>query len=125
MAIHRLGAFGGVVACVALASACWCSRALGGTADLTYVTPNGWAWPIVVSTFPGTNVDSPNNPKYTSNDVLYVDIAVINSGTADAGPFYVRLLVDGALPAGSDGIFRVAGLAPGATWTMEDINHGQ
>jgi PKD repeat protein len=108
-----------ILCCMLLASGAW-----AGTPNLTQTTPGGWAGPIVVSTVTGTNTNSTNNPAYTSANTLYVDIAVRNVGDGDATPFYVIVQVDGYEPATGDGVYRVDGLAAGATWTREDINIG-
>ena len=61
--------------------------------NLTPYTPPGWSDKIVVSTSPGTHIDS--NPLYAT-DTLYVDWAVINdSDAAITSRFYVALYVDG------------------------------
>jgi len=63
--------------------------------NLTPYQPSGWSDAIVVSTRTGTRTDdSPLSP----TDVLYVDWAVINNGSAATGAtFSVGLYVDGAL----------------------------
>jgi hypothetical protein len=61
--------------------------------NLTPFAPSGWSNPIVVSKEAGTYSD--DSPLLQS-DTIYVDWAVINSGTAaTAARFYTRLLLDG------------------------------
>ena len=105
---------------------------IGGTAyaatlaDLTYYQPNGWTSYIPVSTVPGSQLDSTSTPHYTTNNVLFVNLAVINQGNADATAFYVTLLVDGVAPIGSSGVYQVSGLAVGQNpWKQTDINIGK
>ena len=63
-----------------------------GQPNLTPYQPSGWSDKIVVSKVTGTTTDS--SPLYTT-DTLYVDLAVINNGTASAGAFYTYIYVDG------------------------------
>ncbi|MDB6109675.1 MAG: hypothetical protein JWR69_1425, partial [Pedosphaera sp.] len=55
---------------------------------------SGWSDKIVVSTVTGTSTD---NPTPTTADTLYVDWAVLNSGTVAAGASTIALYVDGVL----------------------------
>jgi hypothetical protein len=68
----------------------------GGTRpNLKPFTPPGWSAPVVVSTTPGTQVDSPT---LTTADTLYASWAVLNNGNAPtAVTFYTSLYLDGAL----------------------------
>lgn len=64
-----------------------------GTPNLTPYQPFGWSDKIVVSTQTGTHIDS-NTLRTT--DTLYVDWAVINSGSASIGTsFQITLYLDG------------------------------
>jgi M6 family metalloprotease-like protein len=66
-----------------------------GQPNLTPYQPSGWSDKIVVSKVTGTNTDSTG---LTTGDALYVDWAVINSGTAaTAARFYTQLYVDDVL----------------------------
>ena len=57
--------------------------------------PSGWSDEIVVSRATGNNTDS---TALTTADTLYVDWAVINSGTAaSSARFYTEIYVDGVL----------------------------
>jgi subtilisin family serine protease len=61
--------------------------------NLTPYQPPGWSGKIVVSTVTGTTT---NSPYLSTADTLYLDWAVINSGTAaTASRFYTTLYVDG------------------------------
>lgn len=65
--------------------------------NLTPYAPAGWSDKIVVSKVTGTNTDS---APLSVSDTLYVDWAVINSGTANiTADFNIQLYVDGALKA--------------------------
>jgi hypothetical protein len=60
--------------------------------NLTPFKPSGWADKIVVSNRSGTNLD---NTGLTSNDSLFIDWAVLNSGgISTQSKFYSRLYVD-------------------------------
>ncbi len=59
--------------------------------NLTKFTPGGWSDSIVISTTTGTNTD--NSPLLPSS-TLFVDFAIINSGTAVAPSFGIELLLD-------------------------------
>src|SRR4051812_40045116 len=59
--------------------------------NLTPYQPSGWSDKIVISTNTGTSTDSGS---FSTADTLYVDWAVINSGTA-AGAFSTSLSIDG------------------------------
>ncbi|HEY0078608.1 MAG TPA: M12 family metallo-peptidase [Pyrinomonadaceae bacterium] len=64
----------------------------GSSPNLTPYQPTGWSDKVVVSNTTGTSTDS----TLSTNNTLYVDWAVINSGTAATGArFYTRILVDG------------------------------
>ena len=66
---------------------------VSGLPDLTAYKPLGWSDNIVVSTGTGGHTDSAT---LYSNQNLYVDWAVINSGTSDINStFYTYLYVDG------------------------------
>jgi len=74
-------------------------RVTSTTPDLIPYQPSGWSDKIVVSNKTGCRSTSciDNNPLYTT-DTLYVDWAVINSGSAaTTATFYTQLYVDGAL----------------------------
>lgn len=59
--------------------------------DLRPYTPDGWDFPIVpASASGGTQVTTLN-----AGQTTYIDLAVGNYGSADAGPFYVCLYLDG------------------------------
>jgi subtilase family serine protease len=64
--------------------------------DLSPYQPAGWSDKIVVSKVAGTNTD---DSPWLSTDQLYIDWAVLNSGTATAVQFITRLYVDGTLIA--------------------------
>jgi hypothetical protein len=65
-----------------------------GAPNLTPYAPSGWSGKIVVSKTAGTNSDS---SPLTTADVLYVDWAVINNGSAaTSSRFYTALSLDGA-----------------------------
>lgn len=66
----------------------------GSLPNLVPYTPAGWSDRIVVSKDTGAHTDS--SPLFTT-DTLYIDHAVINSGTAKAGTHKVGLYVDGVL----------------------------
>ncbi|RPI24931.1 MAG: M6 family metalloprotease domain-containing protein, partial [Acidobacteria bacterium] len=67
----------------------------GGLPNLTPHQPSGWGDKIVVSNVTGTQSDSSS---LLAGQTLYVDWAVINSGTAaTSSTFYTELYVDGAL----------------------------
>ncbi|MGZ5443640.1 MAG: CARDB domain-containing protein [Thermoanaerobaculia bacterium] len=69
----------------------------GGSANLTPYQPSGWASKIVVSKTTGTNTDGTS---LTTGDTLYIDWAVINSGSgATAASFSTQLFLDGVLQA--------------------------
>ena len=81
--------------------------------NLTYVTPPGWDGPIVPSGEPGTC----ETDLLYSNQPTYIDWAIQNSGSASAGFFRARLLVDGIAVQSVN----VNGLAAGATTGWEDV----
>ncbi len=60
--------------------------------DLSPYQPDGWSDKIVVSKVTGTNTD---DSPWLSTDQLYIDWAVLNSGTATAVQFFTSLYVDG------------------------------
>ena len=63
--------------------------------NLTPFQPSGWSDKVVVSRATGNNTDSTG---LTIGDVLYVDWAVLNNGSAAAGSlFYTELYLDGVL----------------------------
>src|SRR5216684_3284397 len=62
--------------------------------NLTPYQPSGWSDKIIVSRTTGTTIDSTS---LTTADTLYIDGAVINSGSAaTASGFYTSLYVDGS-----------------------------
>jgi subtilisin family serine protease len=71
-----------------------CSRDGGGQQpNLTPYRPTGWSDKIVVSRVTGTTTDTPD---LQPNDTLYLDWAVINSGSAPVtATFRTELYVDG------------------------------
>ena len=70
-------------------------RAQDGSSNLRPHWPGGWSEYIVVSNRQGDNLDTLGLEVY---DRLYVDFAVINSGSSPATkPFRIDLLVDGRL----------------------------
>ncbi|MCY3020037.1 MAG: putative Ig domain-containing protein [Planctomycetota bacterium] len=109
---------------------CVSTVAWGGQPNLTYTAPPGWVdinnqpQPIVISTHAGDHADSNSLPPYSTNDTLYVDVAVKNIGdVAVAVAFFVRIEIDGQTPP--NGLVSVpAGLAAGATYPIEDIKIG-
>lgn len=63
--------------------------------NLTPYKPADWSDKIIVAKTTGTTTDDTD---LTPTDTLYVDWAVINSGTsATSAKFYTELYVDGAL----------------------------
>lgn len=62
--------------------------------NLTPFQPTGWSDKIVVSTTTGNNTDS---SVINDTDIIYIDWAVLNDGTTDAGQFYSGLYVDDVL----------------------------
>ncbi len=58
--------------------------------NLTYTTPSDWDAPIVPSDIEGTNTVG----ELCGNQLTYVDWAVLNNGTVDAGPFTTLFYVD-------------------------------
>jgi hypothetical protein len=83
--------------------------------NLTYTTPAGWSGPIVPSDEQGTNYVS----QLYANQPTYIDWAIKNTGTASAGPFFTRLLIDDV----SVQSWYISGLAQGATETREDFQY--
>jgi hypothetical protein len=83
-----------------------------GQPDLLPVVPTGWSGSIVVSTVAGSSTDG--SP--VGGSPVWVDLAATNGGTAAAGPFAVRLEVDGTVAM----TWSVTGLAVGANWTATD-----
>jgi hypothetical protein len=83
--------------------------------NLTYTTPSGWSGPKVPSDELGTHFVS----QLYANQPTCVDWAIKNNGTANAGSFFVRLLVDG----GSVQSWYVPGLAVGSTKVEEDFQY--
>jgi hypothetical protein len=66
-----------------------------GFPDLTPYQPQGWSDRIVVTNTPGQTFDS---SPITSAQALYVNWAVLNSGTQAAGSlFYTQFFIDGVL----------------------------
>jgi hypothetical protein len=59
-------------------------------ADLTMALPSGWSDKMVVSTNAGDNTD--DSPLYNDQN-LFIDLAIGNIGSADAGPFITSLYV--------------------------------
>jgi subtilisin family serine protease len=67
----------------------------GSLPDLLPFQPSGWSDKLVVATSAGTTTDSMT---LTSADILYVDWAVLNNGSAStANSFTVALYLDGVL----------------------------
>lgn len=64
--------------------------------DLSPYQPDGWSDEIVVSKVTGTNTD---DSPWLSTDPLYIDWAVLNTGTATGVQFLTRLYIDGVLMA--------------------------
>ena len=62
--------------------------------NLTPYKPTGYSAEIVVSTTTSTNIDA---DQIIETDTIYIDWAVENDSTADAGSFITSLVVDGAL----------------------------
>ncbi|HYG76004.1 MAG TPA: putative Ig domain-containing protein, partial [Planctomycetota bacterium] len=97
----------------------------GTTVNLTHTVPintnaaTGWDSALVISTRPGTNLDSTSNPKYSTADKLYIDAAVINNGTSPAGPFTVRILYDTVIVAD----INLQGLGAGEVRKIEDVEY--
>ncbi|MGD0090295.1 MAG: putative Ig domain-containing protein, partial [Planctomycetota bacterium] len=88
--------------------------------NLTYVTPAGWSGPLVVATSTGSTQDSTSTPPYPTDAVLYAEMAIVNNGTQDAGPFDLVLQLDSVEVQR----FHAPGLAQGAQYTQTDINLG-
>ncbi len=68
----------------------------GGLPNLTPFQPDGWSSALVVSSIAGGNQDTPLG----GGEPIFIDWAVANLDSGDAGPFSVDLLVDGEV-AGS------------------------
>jgi hypothetical protein len=83
--------------------------------NLTYTTPSGWSGPIV----PSDKQETHWVGQLYSNQPTYIDWAIKNTGTASAGPFFTRLLVDG----GSVQSWYIPSLAAGDTKTQEDFQY--
>jgi len=63
--------------------------------NLTPFQPNGWSAPVVASTSPAGTTDT---PLFTTADSVYVAWALINNGTASAGPgMSIYVYLDGAI----------------------------
>ena len=99
-------------------------------ADLVPFTPLGWSDDLVISKLSGTHSDA--DPfAFTTADMIYVDYAVKNQGTATTGgPFAVQLLLDStliqsfnhsSLNAGEPGAYSDFGLGPlpAGTYTVD------
>jgi uncharacterized repeat protein (TIGR01451 family) len=85
-----------------------------GTPNLTLVRPAGWSDRLVVSSAPGTNIDSG-----TASDPLFLDFAVGNAGTAAASAYFtMKLFVDGVLMRT---IERQLALAVNGVYRVEDV----
>ncbi|MCP4567261.1 MAG: hypothetical protein GY841_06750, partial [FCB group bacterium] len=79
--------------------------------NLAPTTPSGWSGPIVASAESGDNTNS----DLYDNQPTYVDFAVANTGSSEAGPFAVLVLLDDTavyivdtqspLPAGAYAVF--------------------
>jgi hypothetical protein len=66
-----------------------------GAPVLVPYQPSGWSGPLVVSTTPGTQAESPT---ITSSDTLYASWAVANVGSVPTSVlFYTELVLDGAV----------------------------
>ena len=79
---------------IAAATAAWlCAFSAWAGPNLTPYLPSGWSDKIVVTRTNGGTTDSPN---LLATDSLYLDWAVINSGTSNAtNAFSVALYIDG------------------------------
>ena len=84
------------IAAVLLALVCSGSyRSQNGSPNLKPYKPRGWSDVIVVSNRQGDNL---NSGRLAPSDIIYVDFAVINSGSSPVTrPFRIELFVDGRL----------------------------
>ena len=89
----RIGAW---VVAILLALVCSGSyRSQNGSPNLKPFKPRGWSDVIVVSNRQGDNL---NTGRLAPSDIIYVDFAVINSGSSPVTrPFRIDLFVDGQL----------------------------
>ena len=87
--------------------------------DLIPFTPRNWSAPIVASTVTGTSTDA---SVITTDDDIYVDVAAINSMTANIStPFQYTLYVDGTAVKN----WTVSSLQSGYYNYAEDYNIGK
>lgn len=87
-------------------------------ADLTMALPAGWSDKLIVSTNAGDNAD--DSPLYNDQN-LYIDLAIGNIGSADAGGFITSLYVDGVLKQS----WTTVSLAAGTQRLITDFNLGK
>jgi hypothetical protein len=83
--------------------------------NLTYFTPTDWDGPIVLSSNPNGQYETP----LWTGVPTFIDFAVINTGGSPSGSFSTRLLIDGSL----EGNYSFPNLDPGAWDFKEDITH--
>ncbi len=107
---------GKIGACASLA--CLAVTAVRAQPNLTPFTPTGWSSPLVVSDRSGTNT---SNGNLTSDDTVYVDWAVANTGaTSTGGAFFVSLYLNNQLET----TWTVAALDPNFFTFVEDYSLG-
>ncbi len=80
--------------------------------DLLPTQPEGWGDALVLSAQPGTHT----NDELVNGGQNYLDLAVINAGSASAGEFQACLSVDGEQLH----CWQSAGLGAGEVFTVED-----
>ena len=83
-----------------------------GQPDLLPYQPEGWVDALVLSAQPGTHT----NDELVNGGQNYLDLAVINAGSASAGEFQACLSVDGEQLH----CWQSAGLGAGEVFTVED-----
>ena len=102
------------------AAAVFCASTMTAAPNLTTYKPSNWPNRLVLSTSAGTSVDSSS---FTTADTLYIDWAVINSGTtATSAAFQTQLYVDTDLRATWS---TSAGLQPGYYTYVTDFSLGK
>ena len=83
-----------------------------GQPDLLPYRPEGWVDALILSAQPGTHT----NDELVNGGQNYLDLAVINAGSASAGEFQACLSVDGEQLH----CWQSAGLGAGEVFTVED-----
>lgn len=88
--------------------------------NLTTYQPAGWSDKVVVSNTTGTNMDS---APFTDADTYYVDLSILNNGTAaTSAPFEWTLYVDGLAVQAS---YIYDPLGPNGFVNIQDVPIGQ